>query len=437
MTRMKHVSFFSVTLALLTIILLACVFAFPVNVTFQAAAVSPDLPIDTNAEYANGSISLPPYGHIWYTWINTSTTQVISYALFSDQVNSPILNLLGQHFQLSDGTEVFVANTLSLMELYNDTSGDGLPQANFTSGDSEIAYYLLANSSLSYEVTPVHKVVKEGLPHYEWGFRYEGVDAALLCPEEQPGNAAAMGMIDYIGFSYDLYVVGNVSYMKPSFDIGKVLSIQQLPACPSVSLDGLSLSMLFATATVSTRSSSAYVNGEVYNSTTADSPSVSMESGQIGVETVKAFEFLFGEDYNLTRGMGTETHEAKYEAAATSSVPTGAYSSLEWIIDCFERNLNATLLFGGMKEELSLACNSSDLLYRICYPVWDGFAIQHDPIYVAYLFSDVEIPEFPASLVLLVLMLVVSSVALVGRVGKRRKPALQVRSAMLRQHPIF
>jgi hypothetical protein len=94
--------------------------------------------IDTNAEYTNGSIPTP-YGGIWYVWINVSETKIIQYSLFSNEYNSPIMSFLGQSFQIGNGTEVFIGNTLTLIEVYNDTSGDGIPQANFVSGESETA----------------------------------------------------------------------------------------------------------------------------------------------------------------------------------------------------------------------------------------------------------------------------------------------------------
>jgi len=406
---------------LVSFVLLASSLCIGVNsVEVEAAEGYSVHNIDTNAEYANGSISTPPVD-MWYAWVNVSDTQVIYYALFSDEVNSPIMNFLGQHFQVENDTEVFVGNTLTLIEIYNDTNGDGIPQANFTSGETEISYYLLVNSSVGYEVTPIQKILEGEISHYKWGFKYFTIDGFLLYPEEQPGQGAAYVMIDHLGFNYDLYVVENVSRIKTSFDIGRIAEIQPVGGEPPVSLNGLSLSLLFSTITISAKPYTAYVNGEPYNSTTAANPATATSSGEIAVEMIKAYEFLFGDTYNLTRGESVETHEAKSEAAATTSVPQGAQSKLNWTLTYFEDNLNISDLFpstSGIGGKVNLDCNVSALLYRICYPVWDGLLIQHDPTYVAYLFSNTLIPEFP-SLIILPLFMMVTLVAVAAYRRKR------------------
>lgn len=384
--------------------------------------IPPPLNIDTNSEYANGTIPISPVVDIWYAWVNVSDTQIICYALFSNEVNSPIINFLGQHFQVENDTEVFVGNTLTLIEVYNDTSGDDVPQANFTSGDTEIAYYLLVNSSIGYETTPIQKTLKVEIPHYTWGFKYDAIDGFLLYPEEELGQGAAKVMIDHLGFNYDFYVVENVSYVKKTFDIGEITDIQPLGGT-SVSLDGLSLSLLFSTVILSAKPYTAYVNSEPYNSTMAENPATPTSGGEIAVETIKAYEFLFGENYNLTRGGSVEPHEVKSEAAATTSVPQGAQSRLNWILAYFEKNLNVSDLFpsaSGIGGEVNLNYNISTFLYRICYPVWDGLPIQHDPTYVAYLFSNTTIPEFPIAMVLPILVITTSLAILSAKIRKRR-----------------
>jgi len=230
------------------------------------------------------------------------------------------MSFLGQRFQIENDTEVFVGNTLTLIEVYNDTSGDGIPQANFTSGESEIAYYLLVNSSINYEVTPIQKILEDGISHYTWGFKYQEIDGFLLYPKKQLGVAAARVMIDQLGFKYDFCVVENTSYVKTSFDIGRITDVQAMWGEPPVSLDGLSLSLLFSTVTISDKPYTAYVNGEPYNSTTTADSATATDSGQIAVETVKAYEFLFGETYDLTIGENVETHEVKSEASCKNGI---------------------------------------------------------------------------------------------------------------------
>ncbi len=374
--------------------------------------------INTYTEYENGSISSPPV-EVWYAWVNVSKAQIIYYALFSDEVNSPIMNFLGQRFQIENDTDVFIGNALLLLEVYDDVDGNDIPQANFTSGESEIIYYMLVNSSAGYEVTPIQETLEGEIPHYTWGFKYNTIDGILLYPEQQPGNAAARVMIDYLGFNYDFFVDQNTSYMKTSFHIGSITDIIPEWGEPPVSLNGTSLSLLFSTITISAKPFMPYINDQPYNSTTTSDPGTATSSGQIAVEMIKAYEFLFGENYNLTREETVEMHAVKSEAAAVVSVPEGALDNLNWELTYFEDNLNLSELFPstvGIGKSVNLDCNVSSLLYRICYPVWDGLAIEHDPTYVAYLFSNMVIPEFQSLIILPILVATMFIVVLYRRI---------------------
>lgn len=371
--------------------------------------------IDANAEYANGSFPTT-YGGIWYSWVNVSDTQIVQYSLFSDIYNSPIMTFTGQNFQVENDTEVFVGNTLTLIEIYDDVNEDGIPQANFTSGDSEIVYYLYVNSSVNYEVTPIQKIEEAYNAHYTWGFKYLEIDGFLFHPENGMLPAARV-MVDQLGFNYDFSVVNDTSYVKTSFEIGGISEIEPWSGEPPVSLDGLSLSLLFSTVTVSEKEYTAYVNGEPYNSTTTPYSATATDGGQIAVEMVKAYDLLFDEAYNLTDGENVETHEVKSEAAATSSVPQSAYYRLDYSWRYFDGFLNISDLFPsteGIGGDVNVDYSSSTLLYRICYPTWDGLLIQHDPTYIAYLFGTELVPEF-SSWLLPSLLLVAALVIVVNR----------------------
>ena len=96
------------------------------------------LPVE-GMEYADGSIT-PENSPllVWYNWINVSGTQVVYYAIYTTPNYTypvPIANLVGQHFRMEDGTQVFIASALSELEVYRDLNGDGIPQADFTSGE--------------------------------------------------------------------------------------------------------------------------------------------------------------------------------------------------------------------------------------------------------------------------------------------------------------
>jgi len=416
---------FSVFAVVAVLLAALCFTTFSQSATFNFASASSALPVD-NMEYADGIITDQPFG-AWYDWVNVSGTQVVNYVFYSNVSNypSPIANFVGQHFQLADGTEVFVASALSKFEVYRDLNGDGIPQANFTSGDSEILYYMYMNMSDGCSITPIQKTMEDSVPHYLWGFTYTNAYAYLQNSTVQYGVLAKL-IFNHITVSYDFSMNGNVSNLKTSFDIGKVVSLDAFGAS-QFSLDGLGLALLFATSTYATKPYSTYVDGQPYNSTTAENPATSVALAEVAVGNTKAYDFVFGGNYTLSRGENVETHQAnietyevKAEAAALSSLPVKIYGPVVWQMGFFRDVLNLTDIFGGSSfSEVTMDYNSSSLIYRICFPVWDGMQIQHDPVYVAYLSSSTEIPEITTAIILPVFIIATSLILVIAKTRKR------------------
>jgi hypothetical protein len=174
-----------------------------------------------------------------------------------------------------DGTQVFIASALSELEVYNDLNGDGIPQANFSSGNSEIKYYIYTNMSDNYNITPIQKIIEDQTPHYRWSFTYEDAHAYLQNATGRIGVAASL-IFSHITLSYDFSVYGNVSNLKINFDIGKITSLITHDASP-ISLEGYSLALLYATATYTSKPYTTFVDGKEFNSTTADHSTIDVE----------------------------------------------------------------------------------------------------------------------------------------------------------------
>jgi hypothetical protein len=68
---------------------------------------------------------------------------------------------------------------------------------------------------------------------------------------------------------------------------------------------------------------------------------------------------------------------------------------MQWVFSDFENVLDASALFpsvAGPEGRLNLDLNASNFLYRICYPLWEGGALEHDPTGIAY-FRAIENPS--------------------------------------------
>jgi hypothetical protein len=273
------------------------------------------------------------------------------------------------------------------------------------------------NTSDSYSMISIQKTIESGVPHYLWGFTYVNVSAFLQNITVGYGVAAKL-MLDHITVSYDFSLDGNVSNLKTSFDIGKVTSIDVLDSSQP-SLDGLSLALLYPTTISSSNPCSAYVNGEPYNSETANDSAVNTDVASVAVGGTKAYDFVFGGNYTLVRDATSKTYETKAEAAAPSSIPTQIYGSAVWQTSFFKDELPLSDLFGGSWSDFTMDYDASLLIYRLCFPVWDGAQIQCDPVYVGYLFSNTEVPEMPTAVSMP--LAIIAATALVLVFTKKRR----------------
>jgi hypothetical protein len=377
-------------------------------------------------EYANGTLASnnAPF-KVWYTWVNVSNTQVLYYAAYTTPdypFPVPIANIIGQHFSLDDGTQIFIASALSELEVYRDLNSDGTP-----SGDNEILYYIYSNMSQGYSMTPIQKTIIDSVPHYQWSFTYQNAYAYLQNAQARVGVVARM-FFEHLTLNYDFSVNGNVSDLKTSFDIGRVTNLEVLEPSDFSSFDGLSLALLYATATYTSKPYSTSVNGQPYDSSTADS-AVEADVAEVKVEDVKAYDFLFGGNYTLyrdgnteTQAASVETYEAQAQAVAIAGLPT-IYGPTVRSISFFTDYLNLADLFDGSWPSVNSNYESSSLIYRICFPEWDGMQIEHDPTFLGYIYNNQEIPEIP-TIALIIIPIIIASllVLLLQRKRKLTKP---------------
>ena len=424
---------FSVLALIAALLVTSCFAVAPEPPSMIGLAEAPStLPVN-GVEYTNGTV-VPENSPllIWYDWVSVSGTQVINFAIYTTPGYGypvPVANLLGQHFLMADGTQVFIASALSELEVYRDVNGDGVPQADVNSGDSEIAYYMYVNMSDSYSMTPVQKAMEDPDPHYRWSFTYENAHGYLQNASYRVGVVASL-VFSHITLSYDFSVNGNVSNLKTSFDIGPITSLV-IHDSSQFSLEGLSLALLYATATYTSKPYATYVDGEEFNSATAEDSVFDAELAQVEVDGAKAYDFVFGGNYTLNRGETNQTHqanietyEARAEAAAFSDVLPLIRVNPARGMEFFRDQLQLEALFGGSWQNFNMDFQSSSLIYRICFPVWDGLQIQHDPVYVGYILGEPENtqpPEFPTATVLSALVITMAALLIIAIIVRKRK----------------
>ena len=423
---------FSVLVLTAALLVTSCFAVVPEPPIIGLVEASTALPVK-GVEYTSDTI-VPENSPllIWYDWVSISGTQVINFAIYTTPDYGypvPVANLLGQHFRMADGTQVFIASALSELEVYRDVNGNGVPQANANSGESEIAYYMYVNMSDSYSMTPVQKAMEGPNPHYRWSFTYENAHGYLQNASRRVGVVASL-VFSHITLSYDFSVNGNVSNLKTSFDIGPINSLV-IHDSSQFSLEGLSLALLYATATYTSKSYVTYVDGEEFNSATAENSTFNAELAQVEVDGAKAYDFVFGGNYTLNRGETNQTHqanietyEARAEAAAFSDVlPLIRVNPVKGM-EFFRDQLQLEALFGGSWQNFNMDFQSSSLIYRICFPVWDGLQIQHDPVYVGYILGEPENtqpPEFPTATVLSALVITMAALLIIAIIVRKRK----------------
>jgi hypothetical protein len=359
---------------------------------------------DFSQEYASGDVQILPYSQAWYTWININGTHTIFLAEHSTLIPSPVSAFVGESYNTSTNSRVFIANAIMAIEVYNDTDGNGILDANYATGQTELLYTIVMNASQTFQTTPVTKTSINGDPHYRWGVTYGAIQAILvknatgvLGTPYGGGAAAAYLNIDHFTLSYDYSLAGNETFLKTSYEIGNVTPVP--PTLPKVTLKGLSLSLLHFTFAISSEGYAVRLNGSSvdYDSQTSQTSS-GINVAQVIVPDSPAYEFRFNDNYTLLTNPPVSLR-AVYEAAAANSLPSGAFqgqgsADLIRVQDYVRAALPS---IAGLPSSSEMNLNTSKLIYRISYPTWGGIGIKHDPTYVAYYVPHLILVSLPVS----------------------------------------
>lgn len=400
---------------------------------------------DFSSEYSSGDVQVLPTSLAWYTWININGTHTIFLALHSTQYPSPVSAFVGESYNTSTNARVFVANAIMAIEAYNDTDGNGILDANYAAGQTELLWTIMMNASQTFTPTPVTKTSVNNVPHYRWGVTYGSVQAILLKNATGVAGSPYSGglpvsylNIDHFTLAYDYSIAGNATFLKTSYEIGNMTLAP--PTSPNVTLKGLSLSLLHFTLAVSSSPYLVTANTSPYNSQT-NSTTSKVNVAKVSIANSLAYEFLFNDNYTLLTNPPVSLRTV-YAAVPSNSLPTGALqgSGTQDIIRVQDYVRAALPSIAGLPSSSDLNVNTSRLMYRISYPTWGGIGLKHDPTYVAYyvphlLTVSTPVPGFPMIIIYVAAGLAVavtaSAVLIVKRTRKNpaRRKSTRIRSS--------
>lgn len=354
----------------------------------------------TLEEYGNRVIPIYPEMNLslYYTWINLNDTRLLFFAPFSDTYPSPILPFIGQDYPSLDGSRVFVGHSFFLFEVYNDTNGNRVPdvESMATPIESEIQYNLEVNASESFEWVPVAKYLVNSIAHYNWSVTYRDVQAILVFPEDRQignitTNIASEAYLDELSFAYDFSLNGSISSLKADVIIGNTTVLPHPVTAEhyNASITNMSLSTVYSLALTSTSTPLFLVNNQPYDSRNPEATLQPANISEIHSRGQRIYEMLFGANYTLytsTKAISLPS----ITAACPSSSLVGINPGWRISIELMQSYLTAISANVGLPSSLSITPDLSPLLYRICYPQWQGFRIDHDPIYKAFIGHEIS-----------------------------------------------
>ncbi len=343
-------------------------------------------PIPTDTPYSSGHLTDIS---LWYTWIDTGLSEIIFIAHADTEIDffCPSVSFVVQHYFAPDGSELLVGHSVLMYELYNDTNGNGLVDADYEQGVTEVEYYFALNFSEGIVPQPVSIDDSDGVRTYRWGVRYVGVTGFLIHPLQSVDGEyeGAILTAEFLEHSYSYSLIGNTSQLKTTFKLGPILTFQAVH--PGVAFEGLSLSALHTTLLFSSASDTGiFVEDSFYDSSISEFDSTPMNKAEISGNQTEFYLMSFADNYTLSTDPPSilpVTVSACPSENVNPRIRRDHFPFPLWVLQGF---LNAFLpRITDSDLNLDLDYRTSGLLYRATYPQYDGLSLTHDPTYIAYL----------------------------------------------------
>lgn len=409
----------------------------------------------------------------WYTTITNTTEEGdevefgVSYANMGDieaflitlnQVESPegdvgVLpyQMFGMHYFSKTGQEIFIGALLAFLMVYNDTNEDGVPNPG------EDTSYVIPFGVASWKDTETYppkvtnkKVIQKGENHYQMGITYENMYAIVT------GNywATAIFRSGFIAkfsefsVTYDIQVDPETGEMTTEtfYTIGQVTELWgvflgipfQVKDIPGTMDDNLGIAAVhFATVFTSTYDVVDEKGTDLNPDKQKEIGGVDLNDGQ----GERAFSIAFQGDYDL---IDEETDEKMAKDEDAYNIVLKAKLD-DLILVAWQLGFSAAV-FAGMafglseyvrdqwtsiddmessstKEKNAKGFGKQAFWYAVCFPSFDGYRVEHDPVYSAYFGEsqagttpeEEESPGFGAAMVLTAAVFLIAVVAVKSR----------------------
>jgi hypothetical protein len=320
------------------------------------------------------------------------------------------------HFYTPAGEEVFISALFAFLLAYNDTNGNGIPDPA-----AEKMFHIIpfgADKSLNGTYPPkvtTLDVDKVSETHFRFGMKYENLYAIVT----ENYIASAIFKTGWIAKFTELSITYDVKFNEETgevtaetfYTIGEVTELWALILGIPIKVNPDDIPDNFGLAAVHyvTIFTSKYdVEGSDSGKTLKTGITEPIDENiTINVRTQRAFEIGLRGDYVLKDSLG----QIKKNSTPAKNILLKARPAdlvlVLWQLG-FSANIFAFMAYSlsdniqelytdpkDLKQESLKPTNRygffpSSLWYVVCFPEWNGYRVEHDPVYTAYASTDVK-----------------------------------------------
>ena len=361
-------------------------------ILFQSAiSVNADvLGIPTDQETASGSVEYES-NHFYYSWLNSSS--LVDMLLINPQLPTglpPVIQpVMLLHLTLENDSEVYVANSLIGIEIYNDLNHNHMLDADYEKSNTEVMYLLYLNASQGLQI---YEPVKINDSAYTWSITF--LEPQVVGNSDPAYSGTNLGVLDltfsYLSLNYTYVMKHNSTnnksqdVIKTSIYIGSLTKAvkQTFSGAENIIIpDSWGLSLDFGIS----------ISRTTYNLT------YSWENGQvqyvnIGSGNATYFSAFLNENYTYIENNTLKEYYVYSSYAENKSLSPELKSLLSYESPSQKFINSFVKAISGADTNIDLSITNSVFGYRIEYPIWKGLEIHHDPIFIV---NDVAIPNSP------------------------------------------